>query len=642
MILTIYQKNGLLVGGDMLDSGVHTHSNSEAIQERHRDVYRQFFASSGAVISAAIPLAWSPTSHAVGAGGIGVVFKLPLRIYAGFEESNEDGLALGNWQHYLPEEDRFQDVPLPDKRVKSLEEQLLEHWFAREGVALPRGTIRLLSEAPFYRGMGVGAAIAIAISSLVHLIAGKVDPQALVGLANLPSNELASNPVFDSIFRLAWRIESINDLWVSPGDVLFASFVRSRYPTVFFRESDPILFDRYQDYGINHPASYYNHAKSLFYRGYRFDELVPVEQVADWPFELALVFIGEGGSASQVYSYQKSALGELLDTLREVKQVLAPRVPAEFRETPRFLELAEEKLGDSPAIGVYKKYREIPVIHSIAIWRMLAEIFTSSPSRERLRALFRELESVQDILHLMGQMSFHKDRACTLLRECGYDLADVGVAVVPRMSGVIMVVGERLTLEPVLHRALDEIRKKTQKPVHCHVATWCDGWGEEGVRVEQHMSSGMFSPFFEGERVTLWEWDHEMGARRLVTTLEQAISTSEQFDVLFDGCAGKVLVRGESLTSQELKSAKQTVELMHCFFVSGKGVLESKELPESFYRGDRNQMESKLVRPIVQAVHKRVGKRLGLEIHGGLGSQYRVQFRPPRTMRVALIRQEEK
>lgn len=626
----------------MTEHKLHTHLNSDSLKEQHADIYRQFFASCPVVVSASVPLTWTP-SQAVSAGGIGIVFKLPLRIYVGLEPRREPGVSLGLWQHYLPEEDRFQEVPVPDPRVVDLEEKLIEKWIESEiKEGGPKGiNIRLLSEAPFYRGMGVGPAIAIGISSLLHVIAGKLEPSALEELSKKSSTDLAKDPIFDSLFRLAWRLESINDSWISPGDVLFGSFISSKYPVIFFRERDPVLFDRYQDHGIEHPASYYNHARSLFFNAFRFDELVPLEPAPQFPFEWALLYIGEEGSASQTYQYQKSAMAEFQDTAEFVKKIMANRVSTEFREPPQFLELAEDKLGEDPAIRVYKRYRKIPVIHSLTIFKLLQDIFARGSSPERLRLLFRELNSAQDILHITGQSTFHKDRACTILRECGYEASEVGVAVVPRMSGVVVVMGQKLTLEPAIRKAMEEIKKKTEKSVHCHFASWCDGLTEEGARVDQHVAAGIYAPFVQSERVILKEWGSDGRVTSLLTTIEKLEQDRASYDIFFDGLEGKVFVRGKALTSQELHSAKQTLELFAKFFGTGKKELESKELPESFYREDRNQMESKLIRPIVTVVKRETGQRLGLEIHGGLGTNYKVNFTPPNSLRVGLVRREE-
>jgi len=70
---------------------------------------------------------------------------------------------------------------------------------------------------------------------------------------------------------------------------------------------------------------------------------------------------------------------------------------------------------------------------------------------------------------------------------------------------------------------------------------------------------------------------------------------------------------------------------------AGKGEIGALELPASCYRADRNQMESKIVRPLVSAIKELTGKQLTLEVQGGLGSNFTVRFAPSKNMRIGFI-----
>ncbi len=623
----------------MLDARIHIHLNSDELEKRHHDVYRQFFSSCPLVVSMAVPLSLTP-SYAPGAGGFGIVSKLPLRTYVGFEPRADHEIEFGPWHHYLPEEDRFQKVPLIDQRMVRLEKELVRAWLGREGIQGPRGmTIRLLSEAPFYRGMGVGSTIAFGIASLLFLLAKKLTVGGFRELSRLSAADLGTSPAFDELYRLAWRLESIIDFWISPGDALFGSFIESRHPIVFFRERDPVLFHRFEDHGIEHPASYYNVPLTLFTCGFRIHEIFGIAEPVEWPLDVALLYIGEEGTASQSYQHQKGAMQDLQEAATFIQDKVRAQVPSKFREPPRFLELTEKQFGEDPSIRMYKQYREIPVIHSMASLRLLYDIVAHGTSSERMLAFFHELEGAQDILHIMGQSTFHKDRVCTILRECGYSSSAVGIAVIPRMRGVVMLIGERRTLEPVIQRAVVEIQSKTDKSVHCHFASHCDGVAEQGARVDQYIEASIYSSFIQPRSVTIREWADENQVATILSTFDELEHHRNRYDVVLDRTQGRIFVRGKPLTSLELHSAKQTIELFTRFFSSGKRELQAHELPQSFYRNDRNQMESKVIRPIATAVRQVTGSEFGLGISGGLGANYTVSFRPPKTLRVGFIEQ---
>jgi hypothetical protein len=48
-------------------------------------------------------------------------------------------------------------------------------------------------------------------------------------------------------------------------------------------------------------------------------------------------------------------------------------------------------------------------------------------------------------------------------------------------------------------------------------------------------------------------------------------------------------------------------------------------------------MESKIIRPLVGVFKELTGRELGLEIHGGLRANFKVQFNPAKSLRIGFI-----
>ncbi len=620
----------------MLSKEFHTHINSALLHERHRGMYEELYHACPTVVSVPAILLWSPT-YSVGPGGIGIVSKLPLRIHIGIEPLGNGHLEFGPTRYYIPERDEF--IDWDPSRANQLFLPFLTHIAKKEGKNIG-ARIWCISEIPWYRGLNVDPTYAApaAAAWLLHL--GILTPPQIIESTRLPSEKLSGSATFEKIFRLAWKLESLIAHWLADGHMSFGALVDSQYPIVFFRERDPILFDRYRDFGLDHPSSYYNVPDNLFFRGMRMNELFQFDPNPGWPLDIALVFTGEEGDSRFVYQ-SRGAFKARLDEVASVNaHTFKNLVPETFRETPRFLELLSENAPQSMGMNLFRVYREGSVVHSMTVLKTLQELFQYGPSREVLMDFLHAQNICEDFLRIMGLSPLAISRPRSLFRMLGRRHTEAGVAsrlIGPGVHGCLMVAGGPNTLENILNEALPLLHEETHKTIHCHYASWCDGNNTgEGIKVEQYVEAGIYADLTHSQSVTVTEWNGDGAHITLLCTSEKWSHEKNRYDLLLDAREGRVLVRGTPLTSDHIHSAKQTIELFRQFFKHG-GELHADELPESCYRADRNQMESKIVRPLVNAIKTMTGRPLAFEVHGGLRSNYTLRFQPDRTMRIGFV-----
>ena len=621
----------------MLPKEFHTHLNSQILQERHRQVYEDLYRACPTVVSAPAILVWSPT-YAVGPGGIGMASKLPLRLHIGIEPKATPGVEFGPTRYYIPERDEFEQWD--STRCNPILLQLLDQVAKKYGKSAG-ARIWCLSEVPWYRGLNVDPLYAVPVATAWLLNLGAVSPAEITELTKLPSEKLNGSKAFERIFRLAWKLDSIIANWLSDAHMTFAALIDSQYPVVFFRERDPFLFDHYRDFGIEHPSSYYNASDDLFFRGARMNELFQLDPNPAWPIDIAILFTGEEGDSRFVYQTRGAFKARLDDAAAFAQQTLAKLVPETFRQPPRFLEISAESPGQSAGMNLFQEYRGISVAHSITVFKNMRNLFQYGVSPETLSEFFRNQNICQHILRILSLSPLAISRPQTIIRVAGTHHSEIPISsrlIGPGNHGCLVVGGPVNTLCKILKEAMPLIKTETGKTVHCHWASWCDGnSASDGARVEQQVEAGIYSAFTASQSVTVKELNGGGTVKTMLYTLEKWETEQGNFDVLLDGKAGRIFVRGRALTSEQIHSAKQTIELFHNFFSRDNGEVAAGELPASCYRSDRNQMESKIVRPLVGAVKELTGKHLGLEIHGGLGSNYKVQFRPDKLIRVGLV-----
>lgn len=621
-----------------MQNNFHRHLNSSIIKERHKKVYEELFQNCPIVVSAPAVYPLSPT-YAVGPGGIGLVSKLPFRMYLGIEPKSSGGIKFGPTLNYLPEQDKF--VEWESTKCNPIYLKILENFASQHGKKI-HARLWSITEIPWYRGLNIDSMYATACSAAWFLRLGLIGAKDLEKLLAQPSESLNKSKEFDSLFRFAAKLESTIADWVADAHMVFASLIKSNTPTIFFRERDPILFDHYQDLGITNPNSFYNVFDKLSYCGLRLNEALKADFFSFWPIDMALIFTGDEVDARVVYPTRKAISARLSENALFAKDKLENLVPKTFGEPPKFLKMMKENEKYSLGMNLFRTYRNNSVVHSITVLKTVYNLLLYSSAPYAIHEFIEAQNINQDILRLLGLSPLATDHIATTIREIGLRTAGTGIAtrlVGTGGGGCLMVFGLSNTLETVLNNALPILQSTTKKPIHCHWASWCDGNLEtNGVIVEQHLEEKVYAEAAPRESLNIFVW---CGGEKnsLVSSPEKLKKEIKKFDLLLDAENKKIFVKGKALGSTQIHSTKQTIELFEILSARKTGMVRGEELPPSSYRSDRNQMESKIIRPLTKTFKKITGQNLGLEIHGHVGSEYEIKFAPLKSVKIGLVKQ---
>lgn len=611
-----------------MDSKYHAHVNSKQIEERHRQHYEELYRACPTVVSAPGTIRWSPT-YAIGTGGIGIASKLPLRIHVGIEPRADGGVEWGMGRYHAPERDEF--ISVEPLTVLGLIPRLLEAVAAKHGKPA-HARVHMLAELPWYRGLNVDSTIGVALSAAWLLHIGVLSVDEMEAMVQAPSAGIPGMKGFAEFWSLALQIESAFESGIADGDLAAGAFMDGRYPIVFFRERDPVLFDHYRDLGVDHPASYYNVAGGLFVRMARFEELFPLDAFPYLPMDIALVHVGVEGASTTVYKERSATQARLDEVASFIRTHCTRMVPETFREVPKFLELADDAPQQPASIAMYRTYRTQNVAHSMAVFRAMHALFAFGATPSILRDFFHAQNGCQYILCLLDLSNRRIGTARKILRMEGHAHTESGVGVRlvgPGKHGCLLVSGQQQSIERVLDASLPVIEKETGATPHCHYASWCDGAPVgEGLRIHQHLAVGRTSAYVEGSAVAVRVHEHGKTTGVVLCTHERWARERATYDLSLDPHENRIHVRGKALDSRELHTTKQTIELLRCLLANGKQEFSADELPPSPYREDRNQMESKVVRPLKGAMERHTGKPFDLRVTGGLGRNYSLMFTP--------------
>ncbi|MBI4143233.1 hypothetical protein HY480_05155 [Candidatus Uhrbacteria bacterium] len=269
----------------------------------------------------------------------------------------------------------------------------------------------------------------------------------------------------------------------------------------------------------------------------------------------------------------------------------------------------------------------------MTILKTMHDLFQFGSTPNALYAFFHAQNICQYILCTLGLSPTAIGGPRKILRLIGARRSSTRIAVRligPGGHGCLMIAAPLNTLGEVLNEALPKIEEVTGKPAHCHYASWCDGApASDGVRVHQYLASGLRSAYVNGSTVAVRVHEHGQPTGVLLHSDEQWEQERASYDIVLDQQENRIYVRGTPLDSTELHTTKQTIELLRKLLTDArKHTFTPDDLPPSSYREDRNQLESKVVRPFKSAVERRTGHPFELRVTGGLRRDYSLIFTP--------------
>jgi hypothetical protein len=136
---------------------------------------------------------------------------------------------------------------------------------------------------------------------------------------------------------------------------------------------------------------------------------------------------------------------------------------------------------------------------------------------------------------------------------------------------------------------------------------WVDGVEYEGLKIEQDLDQGKYSEFLDSSSCILKKGDGKVQLGQC----ERMITTHKQW-ILLDLLNNKMYIHGRKLTSEDLHSQTATVDILRILIENIGKEVSNKELPVSSYSKNKNDMQGKIIIPLLELIEKEIGKRLPL------------------------------
>lgn len=578
--------------------------NTQTLRENFKEVYRDFFSRCELVVSA--PLNISITGDYLDScGGLMLQQKFPLRIYVGFEVNpGVDHLSFGSCLYFtqLVNQGKFVDGRINPTVEANLLQYIEKIFYQSRSKLTSRYTFHVLAEAPLMAGWGNSSGLAATLAVGLSLLHGSVTIQEVNQWQTNDLIELTSDPLYNRIFQLAWQFRIIIRGGQGSGHGLV--MVDSYYPIIFWTKplprtmSDPIKIS-------NNP-----------YFAYRFENLVDEGVQGGWPFDFGLINSGPVSDSNIIFRGTKILETVLAETPKRTYQLFA-HLP--LTSPGNWSTIFKEPSPDS---------YQIPRILSMRALLTLKTLFDQGISNERIEGFFQAINLYQDSLRLLGASDRVVDGIITSLNEQarGWHLPVVAAKIVGGRGGVLFMTPSG-SIRDEINGLVDKLRERFDPRIHLAYASWVDGYGYEGIRVEQMVVEKIYSPLISHGALLVGYLTSRGDLQTHLFSKEHFQQMVGHQDIIFDSIDNTVITRGQRLTSQEIHSASATIQIFDVLIKRCGQAVKNSDLPESTYAQDRNELQSKIITPLNQALMKRLGRRLPVKITGGV-TEFTITLQP--------------
>ncbi len=137
--------------------------------------------------------------------------------------------------------------------------------------------------------------------------------------------------------------------------------------------------------------------------------------------------------------------------------------------------------------------------------------------------------------------------------------------------------------------------------------SWKDGYGSDGVVVEQHVEENILSRFVNSVSVRAVTFEMHQKSSSLIS-LDKVAALKKKCDIVLDTIDQKMYIAGESVSSKDLHSQTATVTLLNALLENDQHEIRNRDLPRSAYSISKNEMQGKIVLPLIKLVQQRTGK----------------------------------
>lgn len=595
-------------------------SNTTTLQERFPEIYTEFFAKSSIACSASASFYWVG-ELAVLFGGPAIMQKLPLRSYAGLELVDRPEITIDSYYAYEPSLQQFVYINWPTYESGRLVEFINQEFTVKKNKLSAGLHIHAIDEAPPGRGLNSSGAFAASLAAVLHMWIGDLTSQDVDKWIKYASTEqLMKDKKFRRVVATAWKIENIYHSDAASGAGWAAAIVCSNYPVFFMTE---YRVGDWDDHGqarfpVN-PAGRTEIFDSMEFVVRRLDEIFPVKEHFGFPIDYGLISTGRAKDIATLKASNKINTRIIKSISQFVREEVAPHLaslPDSTLHQNRIIQGGWETLWWAAITGPLTAI----TLSNLKLFRMF---YNDTYSEATVTSFLHNLHNYDHWLYVLGTIGEGIKPVLRAFRSSidpqpFSPLHGIKITGAGKVGGDFLFAVPTGTIREQIGAKILALHKKfNNKLIALDYANWLDGYGKEGLKIEQNLPAEAYSSFVSPGSIQVIQFNYDGPPRHYLVKGSEYKKLINQSDLIVDLIDEKVIVGGKVPTSKELPSATATVQVVSRLLQSPDGFITSGMLPRSSYSNNRNDMQSKILTPLNKLLQKRLGKTLPIELHGG-------------------------
>ncbi len=582
--------------------------NSENFQREFRELYSDFFHTHDIVISGDGILTWWPDiSHGVSV--LRIKQKLPLKTFCGICPNNSGKITFRTLYVYDILLDTFREKSFAESFQHPIENLtlFLENYLHEQGFVWGI-EFDFLSEAPPWHGFAFSAVCSVLLAYMVYIISWKLDP------SDFRQGEFSEDhPLFEEIYTFSLTLSHYIS-WeksIGGGSNYAVMLGRCASPIVYFSGKNPVSSE--DEHERNESRDFLQNVKPdmTLYKD-TLEHFLGTPSLLPWEFPLdyGILFMGVEYRFGEM---EKTRLW-ILDEGRERSQLIRNIIgslPIEEESKMRLIQLLGFEQNNTP-------YPHIDDLN-MRILEAFSILLTNSSNGD-------SPDQYIEILQQIGLSSFSYQKENTFFFDIIHyfhrfqQFRDEKIAILPFNTGKmwwsLLFVMKKGYSRTTFEKTLEQLRLDGQGASLYH-ASWRDGYGKDGIRLEQYISKESYSSytkkgdvFYRDSHGNAYCGDYDM------------IVKSETHGILLDEIAWRIYIQGKKLTSRDIHSQNTTIDMLKLLLMNLWEEVSNTKLPVSTYSQNKNELLGKIVLPIKKIVKKYFLEELSLSCTGGITEYY--------------------
>lgn len=594
--------------------------NSKSIRQHNAQLYKEVFSRCQVVVSASDNFFWSG-EFARFFGGMSIIQKLPTKNSVGLEVLNEQRIEFASELYgYLPRRSTFVTVKYDPTREIRLLKYLERVWPTLDKADKIKGfRIHIISESHCGGGLGTNGVINACLAAGLLLLSGKITPEEIERWQAASTNELLDNRNYENFrktFCLAWKLSAATRNGNSSGATNFCALIKTQYPIVYLSEN----LNRQQNHSNTVtsetiPENYEYIDKAAFWGG-RLEEMFPLNMPQPWTIDVGRLFSGTQIISENIFK----SLYQLKVDFEALRKIISQEVITQIRNPILKERMLSESSNHLGGLFSYQEYLNIFNIITARMLLSLAKLFEVGPSEEAYREFFDVIIQAQDfnrfLRHSTPTIDIISAKLVKILASnnelglAGVKMEDVG------RGGHLLFACPSGNMPANLDEEVQHLAKETKRDITLDWASHIDGFGADGLSVEQFIVKDIYSSFLAEQsfRVTIWEGNQK---RERVIDATELEDVSRNYDMVLLESTNKIYIGSVRLDSRSIVSAKGTIKILKKVLKQPNYHLTNKAFRETSYGQNRYDLQSKILAPLNKNLRKITQKEFQYKIRGG-------------------------